>query len=160
MSRNRPTIPTRMACHARDIKMKPPVLEHDTIAWSRQPGCRVRRFRVDVDCAVYDLQLTEREFVSTQLSQSQGKRDAGGGGDYDREFTVTIFGWIHVDTHHNPAIGRTCRWREGAYLHGVDFASKMGLVPTDADAILRVLEAGGHSVMLCNPEEGREVSHG
>ena len=158
MPKNRPTLPQRMALYLmHHLKLEPPSWEHDTLSWSDQPKSRVRSFRVEANGSKYDLQVTEREFVSTVLSQSDLARN---GDDYDRAFTVTIFGWCHTDTDHNPTVGRTYRWREGDHIHGPDFGYKMGLMPRDVDSILMVLESAGHSVKLCNSEEGSEVSYG
>ena len=157
MPKNRPTVPETSAASRSGLSLEPPHWEHDTLEWADQPKSRVQAFRVELHNSKYDLQVTEREFVSTVLGQSDRARN---GDDFDRTFTVTIWGWYHTDTHHCPSVGRTFRWREGDAIYGPDFGYKMGLNPRDVDAILKVLESAGHSVKLCNSEDDSEVSYG
>ncbi|QDP48315.1 MAG: hypothetical protein Unbinned4944contig1000_39 [Prokaryotic dsDNA virus sp.] len=152
----RPTIPGPQ----HQLKMKPPNWEHDSLSWETQPLSVVRSFRLEMDGSTLDLTITAREFVSTQLSQSQGKRDSGGGGDFDMAFTVTVWGALNHDHWDSPSVGRSYRWREGDHIHGSTFVYKTGLTQSVTNAVLKVLRECGHSVSTCDVAEDQEVSHG
>lgn len=164
MADKRPTLPQRLSTAQAGIKMHPPGFEHDALSWAHKPASRVLSARFDIEGTRYDLTLTERHFVSTMLSQSQGKRDADGGGEYDRQFTLTLWGWWHdslgIPCSPMPASsGISYRWREGDHIHYTTLAEKMHIGVGDAVPILKLLESAGHSVSYPDAIVGGEVSN-
>lgn len=53
--------------------------------------------------------------------------------------------------------GRSFEWDEYSHLNGPWFAQTMGINQTDADGLLLLLDALGHSLSYCADEPGRTV---
>ena len=102
----------------------------------------VRAYRLATANSTYDLQVTSRVFFPDSWDCHKPKQSLA--------FTITLWGWSHTDgAFHSPSVGRSYRWKDGDHLHGPDFASKMGLSYTDANALLELLQECNHSVSLC-----------
>ena len=108
----------------------------------------VRAFRAYVDGAMYDLQVTARRYHRDYLEEDNND---------NWQFTVTVFGWA---AEKNASCGVTYRFTF-EHIFGPDFAEKMDITEANADAVLLVLRACGHSVRTCaEHREKHQLTHG
>lgn len=56
-----------------------------------------------------------------------------------------------------PSAGRSFSWDQYSHLNGVWFASQMGINHADADGLLLLLDALGHSISYCNDDPDRKI---
>tara|TARA_Y100001963_G_scaffold147229_1_gene223263 strand:- start:182 stop:655 length:474 start_codon:yes stop_codon:yes gene_type:complete len=103
---------------------------------------QVRVFRLATASSTYDVQITKRIFYPKRFDHKDPKASMA--------YTLTLWGWSHTDgVYHSPSVGRSYRWKDMDHLRGPDFAHKMGLSYTDANALLKLLQDCRHSVSLC-----------
>lgn len=150
MNEQRATLPNRLTL---GVKVHPRSFEHDTHSWPEKPHVGLVSAHFDIAGTRYDLTITERDVVSTQLNQSQMMRDSQGGGHHDREFTLTIWGWSHysLSLQFNPnpsSAGLSYRWNQRDVIHWRVFADQLHISQGDAVALLKMLRTSGHKVSL------------
>ena len=102
----------------------------------------VRAYRLATNNSTYDLQLSSRIFFPESWDCHKPKQSTA--------YTITLWGWSYNDgSFHTASVGKSYRWKDGDHINGHDFAVKMSLNHTDANALLQLLAEMHHSVSLC-----------